>query len=56
MSKAKKKYERETLLFMSEVDQALYGRGRRLAYLSSTCILLMIIGLFYGRNLRCSMR
>ncbi len=44
MSKAKKKYERETLLFMSEVDQALYGRGRRLAYLSSTCILLMIIG------------
>lgn len=39
-----KQYERETLLFMSEVDQALYGRGRRLAYLSSMCIIFMFVG------------
>lgn len=38
-----KKYDRETLLFMSEVDQAMYGRGHKVAYIMSTSILLMII-------------
>ncbi|QJB57140.1 HlyD family type I secretion periplasmic adaptor subunit [Pseudodesulfovibrio sp. zrk46] len=38
------KYERETLLFMSEVDQAMYGKGRKFAYMMSTSILLMLIG------------
>ena len=41
---SKQKYERETLLFMSEVDQAMYGRGRRMAYMMSTAILLMMAG------------
>ena len=38
-----KKYDRETLLFMSEVDQAMYGKGHRLAYLMSTAILLLMV-------------
>jgi adhesin transport system membrane fusion protein len=38
-----KKYDRETLLFMSEVDQAMYGKGHKLAYIMSTSILVMII-------------
>jgi len=38
------KYERETLLFMSEVDQAMYGRGRRMAYMMSSAILIMLLG------------
>jgi adhesin transport system membrane fusion protein len=38
-----KKYDRETLLFMSEVDQAMYGKGHRLAYIMSTAILLLIV-------------
>ena len=41
---SKQRYERETLLFMSEVDQAMYGRGRRLAYMMSTAILFMLAG------------
>lgn len=40
---SKKEYERETLLFMSEVDQAMFGKGRKFAYMMSTTILLMII-------------
>ncbi|WP_419786991.1 HlyD family type I secretion periplasmic adaptor subunit [Pseudodesulfovibrio sp.] len=44
MGKNSHKYGRETLLFMSEVDQALYGRGRRLAYLMSGTILFMFLG------------
>jgi len=39
-----KKYDKETLLFMSEVDQAMYGKGRRYTYIMSTCIILMFIG------------
>jgi len=39
----KNKYERETLLFMSEVDQAMYGKGRKFAYMMSTSILLMVV-------------
>ncbi|MCJ2163469.1 MULTISPECIES: HlyD family type I secretion periplasmic adaptor subunit [unclassified Pseudodesulfovibrio] len=42
MSKSNK-YDRETLLFMSEVDQAMYGKGHKLAYLMSTAILLLIV-------------
>jgi len=38
------KFERETLLYMSEVDQALYGKGRKFAYMMSSCILIMILG------------
>jgi len=38
-----RKYNRETLLFMSEVDQAMYGKGHKLAYLISTAILLLIV-------------
>ena len=41
---SKGKYERETLLFMSEVDQAMYGRGRKFTYMMSTCIFLMFVG------------
>jgi len=37
------KHDRETLLFMSEVDQAMYGQGRGFAYIMSTAILLLII-------------
>lgn len=37
------KFERETLLYMSEVDQAMYGKGRRVAYLMSTSILVMLV-------------
>lgn len=37
------KYDRETLLFMSEVDQAMYGKGRSLAYIMSTSILVLVI-------------
>nr|WP_321258638.1 HlyD family type I secretion periplasmic adaptor subunit [uncultured Pseudodesulfovibrio sp.] len=40
---SKHKDEREVLLFMSEVDQAMYGKGRRFAYIMSTSILLLII-------------
>jgi len=40
---SKTKYERETLLFMSEVDQAMYGKGRNLAYIMSTAIIMMVI-------------
>ncbi|MDD3311177.1 HlyD family type I secretion periplasmic adaptor subunit [Pseudodesulfovibrio sp.] len=40
----KEKFARETLLFMSEVDQAMYGRGRRMAYMLSTAILFMLAG------------
>ncbi|MBC16814.1 MAG: hemolysin secretion protein D [Desulfovibrio sp.] len=39
-----KKYDKETLLFMSEVDQAMYGKGRRYTYIMSTCIILMFVG------------
>lgn len=38
-----KKQDREALLFMSEVDQAMYGRGRRFAYIMSTAILLFVV-------------
>lgn len=38
------RFERETLLYMSEVDQALYGRGRKLAYMISVSIILMFSG------------
>ncbi|HKI81468.1 MAG TPA: HlyD family type I secretion periplasmic adaptor subunit, partial [Pseudodesulfovibrio sp.] len=38
-----KKYDRETLLFMSEVDQAMYGKGHKLAYIMSTAILLLMV-------------
>lgn len=38
------KFDKETLLFMSEVDQAMYGKGRRFAYIMSTCIFLMLAG------------
>lgn len=41
---SKDKFGRETLLFMSEVDRAMYGRGRRLAYMMSTAILIMMVG------------
>ncbi|MEF2230427.1 MAG: HlyD family type I secretion periplasmic adaptor subunit [Pseudodesulfovibrio sp.] len=41
---SKEKFEREALLFMSEVDQAMYGRGRRMAYMMSTAILFMLLG------------
>jgi len=41
---SKDKFARETLLFMSEVDQAMYGRGRRMAYMLSTAILFMLAG------------
>ncbi|BCS88001.1 HlyD family type I secretion periplasmic adaptor subunit [Pseudodesulfovibrio sediminis] len=37
------KHDRETLLFMSEVDQAMYGKGRGFAYLMSTSILVLLI-------------
>ena len=37
------KYDRETLLFMSEVDQAMYGKGHKLAYIMSMAIMLMIV-------------
>lgn len=40
---SKDKYERETLLFMSEVDQAMYGKGRRFAYIMSSCIIFMFL-------------
>lgn len=40
---SKHKDEREVLLFMSEVDQAMYGKGRRFAYIMSTSILLLIV-------------
>lgn len=40
----KSKYDNDTLLFMSEVDQALHGKGRKLAYLLSTSILIMLLG------------
>ena len=40
---SKNKHKRETLMFMSEVDQAMFGKGRKLAYMMSTTILLMII-------------
>lgn len=36
-------YEREELLFMSEVDQALYGRGRKLAYVASTITIAVLV-------------
>jgi len=38
-----KKYDKETLLFMSEVDQAMYGKGHKLAYIMSTAIMLLIV-------------
>lgn len=38
------KYDRETLLFMSDVDRAMYGRGRKFAYVMSTAIMLMFVG------------
>jgi len=38
-----KKHDRETLLFMSEVDQAMYGKGRGFAYIMSTSILLLVV-------------
>ncbi|MGL1861683.1 MAG: HlyD family type I secretion periplasmic adaptor subunit [Pseudodesulfovibrio sp.] len=41
---SKDKFDRETLLYMSEVDQALYGKGRKVAYLMSTAILFMVVG------------
>lgn len=41
---SKRQHEKETLLFMSEVDQALYGKGRKFAYMISTCILIMLVG------------
>ncbi|WP_054649407.1 HlyD family type I secretion periplasmic adaptor subunit [Salidesulfovibrio brasiliensis] len=39
-----KQHERETLLYMSEVDQALYGRGRRIAYIMSSSVIIMLVG------------
>jgi len=39
----KSKNDRETLLFMSEVDRAMYGKGRKFAYIMSTSIILMFI-------------
>lgn len=38
------KFDRETLLFMSDVDQAMYGKGQKFAYVMSTAILLMFVG------------
>jgi len=40
----KRKYDNDTLLFMSEVDQAMHGKGRKFAYIMSTSILLMLVG------------
>lgn len=37
------KEDREALLFMSEVDQAMHGKGRRFAYIMSMAILLFFI-------------
>ncbi len=47
---SKDKYDKEALLFMSEVDQAMYGKGRRIAYVMSTSILLMLIGFLVWAN------
>ena len=41
---SKDKYEDESLLFMSEVDQALHGQGRKFAYIISTSVVLMLVG------------
>lgn len=40
----KKQHDKDTVLYMSEVDQALHGRGRRLAYILSTSVILMLLG------------
>jgi len=40
---SKQKYDRESLLFMSEVDQAMYGKGHKLAYVMSTAIVLLVV-------------
>nr|WP_285907340.1 HlyD family type I secretion periplasmic adaptor subunit [Pseudodesulfovibrio sp. SB368] len=40
----KDRFERETLLYMSEVDQAMFGRGRRMAYIVSISIMVMFCG------------
>jgi adhesin transport system membrane fusion protein len=48
---SKDKHERETLLFMSEVDQAMFGKGRKFAYMMSTTIILMIILFIVGLDL-----
>jgi adhesin transport system membrane fusion protein len=47
---SKDRFDRETLLYMSEVDQAMYGRGRKLAYLMSVAIFLMIVGFIVWAN------
>lgn len=49
MSK-QKDFERETLLYMSEVDQALYGRGRSFAYILSGSVLAMFLGFILWAN------
>ncbi len=41
---SKNQFDKETLLYMSEVDQALYGRGRKLAYIMSISVCLMFVG------------
>ncbi len=43
-------FEREALLYMSEVDQALYGRGRKAAYVISGSIFLMLAGFLVWAN------
>lgn len=47
---SKNEYDRETLLFMSEVDQALHGKGRRFAYIMSVAIIVMFIGFIVWAN------
>ena len=43
-------HDREELLFMSEVDQALYGKGRKLAYIaSSTTIVMLVIFVIWAK-------
>ncbi|WP_147818646.1 HlyD family type I secretion periplasmic adaptor subunit [Salidesulfovibrio onnuriiensis] len=44
MKNKREKIDREALLYMSEVDQALYGTGRKVAYIMSTSVLLMFVG------------
>lgn len=36
-------YDREELLFMSEVDQAMYGKGRKLAYIASIITISILV-------------
>ena len=43
-------FERDVLLYMSEVDQALYGRGRKAAYIVSGSVFFMLIGFLVWAN------